>query len=696
MWFFSKIWWVIPLGIIWFSFGGCNRESMETSYKAGRDALASGDFVKAAKHLQKAVDLSPSSERKTLARIQNHLGLAQWHVKNHAPAKDAFSTAQELDPRFFEPAYNLGLLHEEMGDRPQATLAFEDALRRDTNDTRSLEALSRMALADGDTTEALHNLNQARNRQQGNPRVLTSIANILLREKRPADAAQQLRAAIQTSDYAPALFNLARLYHKHEDPVNALEYYRRHVKVETHPKFLAMSRTAINRLGVYGEDPLSMAQTEHARGADPIVSPLGARLHVSSPAPARETRSHARPARSDKSELLQAAATAFDQGDTNTAVGMCLQAASRARRSGDPMGEENALKKATTYGPELAAPLYALGRFYERANEPQSAYEAFDRAVAVKPTWVDAHLAKARMAMADNHLANARDGLEGAIAADQSNPDPLWQLCELRIQTAPKNANTRRSLETFIKRFPRDPRSAQARSKLRTMPKTQLRPGFGNSVAKAPAKATIPVRRHSLVSVRPVIPRPGLPATERTPANQGVGIGTFTSTRQLRPRTAPAEALPTTPEGLFRHAHTLRRKRDYNEAAKVFEKVLILDPDFHDARLDLAETYEDLGDIETAAAYYARTQELDPANATPSIRLGHLHLERGDRPSAIQHYTRATKLDPAEPEPHIQLGQLFRADSRMKAASRNHLMTFLQLAPRDPRAADARRWLDTL
>jgi tetratricopeptide (TPR) repeat protein len=113
-------------------------------------------------------------------------------------------------------------------------------------------------------------------------------------------------------------------------------------------------------------------------------------------------------------------------------------------------------------------------------------------------------------------------------------------------------------------------------------------------------------------------------------------------------------------------------RNDYAAAARYFERAVALNPSYTEALLNLAVTYNDLGNYEAARNVYAKvrqlgadgSQKLDPFArgklANMHADLAHAYAEFGLSREAIDEYVKATMLCPKFADLRTKLGNLYR------------------------------------
>ena len=103
-------------------------------------------------------------------------------------------------------------------------------------------------------------------------------------------------------------------------------------------------------------------------------------------------------------------------------------------------------------------------------------------------------------------------------------------------------------------------------------------------------------------------------------------------------------------------------RRKFPAAILSFEKVLKLDPQFENARENLAVSYLNEGRVDDAIAAYLHVIEFGMASAGTHDTLSRAYELVGDRQSALEHAGIAARLDPASSEIRTHLGVLRSGD----------------------------------
>lgn len=156
----------------------------------------------------------------------------------------------------------------------------------------------------------------------------------------------------------------------------------------------------------------------------------------------------------------------------------------------------------------------------------------------------------------------------------------------------------------------------------------------------------------------------------------------------------PASALAATEYGV-----ALASAQRLDEARQHFRRALELDPNFVDARFDLASVDAQSGDLQSAAENFKRVLDARPGDAKSKQHLGEvLYLlgdklaESGDLAAAEQQYKKALFYRPGDPQLHTSLGVVLARLGRLLEA-RPEFDVAVRL---DPKYEPARKALDAI
>jgi tetratricopeptide (TPR) repeat protein len=111
---------------------------------------------------------------------------------------------------------------------------------------------------------------------------------------------------------------------------------------------------------------------------------------------------------------------------------------------------------------------------------------------------------------------------------------------------------------------------------------------------------------------------------------------------------------------LYYLASLLAKQRKHAEAAAAFQQALRLDPAYLPARLKLAESLLDAGEVEEGHAVYSEIVEDIPGAAEAYYGLGRIAVLRGDPAAAREFFRKACELFPTYGPAHYALAQADR------------------------------------
>jgi tetratricopeptide (TPR) repeat protein len=272
------------------------------------------------------------------------------------PAEAALLNAEALNPDDMRWPYYLGHVYREKGDIPNATVAFERALRSAPDDGPTMTWLGEGALDQG-RTEVAEGL----------------FAKALSLHPRSAAALYGLgRTALARKDYARAV--------QHLEQALALDS-----KASVIHYSLAM---AYRGLGDHGQAESHMQQ----RGTlqirpDPLKKELDGLLHSALTYERNADVAGARGEWAEAAEYLgKAVALAPARASPRHKLGTALF------YMGDRRGAREHFEEAVRLSPAFSQAHYALGVIHEEAGEHRQAIESFSAAVKSAPVYIEARL----------------------------------------------------------------------------------------------------------------------------------------------------------------------------------------------------------------------------------------------------------------------------------------------------------------
>jgi tetratricopeptide (TPR) repeat protein len=116
------------------------------------------------------------------------------------------------------------------------------------------------------------------------------------------------------------------------------------------------------------------------------------------------------------------------------------------------------------------------------------------------------------------------------------------------------------------------------------------------------------------------------------------------------------------------------------EAIKLYRRVLQIEPDWVEARVNLAVAHYHLGDLGEAVRVLKDALDWDPTHPVAHFNLGCLLDERGAPDDAMDHFQSAINSMPAHADAHFNLAALYERKGRSDLAL-EHWRNYLRLEP---------------
>jgi tetratricopeptide (TPR) repeat protein len=142
-------------------------------------------------------------------------------------------------------------------------------------------------------------------------------------------------------------------------------------------------------------------------------------------------------------------------------------------------------------------------------------------------------------------------------------------------------------------------------------------------------------------------------------------------------------------------AAAYRNKKDYDNAVAAYNDLLKTDPMSDKARVGLALTYVEKGDLATAESTLATAAEAQGASKEVVYSFGEIEAARGKPDQARSMYEKASAIDPNWGKPLLKLGQ-----SALQRGDRANAATLMQrvvaVDPSSTEAAQARTFIEQL
>jgi tetratricopeptide (TPR) repeat protein len=159
------------------------------------------------------------------------------------------------------------------------------------------------------------------------------------------------------------------------------------------------------------------------------------------------------------------------------------------------------------------------------------------------------------------------------------------------------------------------------------------------------------------------------------------------------PRELTAEQIEA--RKVFEQGNELARKDEDQAAADIYQRAISLDPDFPDAHLRLAMSFEVLGKKDEAEEEYKKAAEAyqkyvrhNQKDAKAHFNMGLAYNRLGKPEEAVKAFRQAVKLEPENSDSQYELGIAY-GKTRLYQESFNALQKATELDPDNYRAQEA-------
>ncbi len=245
---------IFLLGLTVISGGmGCAPSGTRALLK-GEELVEQGKYAEAVKHFEKATEEFPDN-----AKAWNHLGLGYQYAGETKKAVEAYQQALTLDRNLTVARYNLGSLHLDQNNFPAAVMELTTFIQLEP---KSADGWHKLGVAQMRTASQVSGAEK--NRQLDNAKksleysqhlvpsaeTLNILGMLQIQRGRAADAVPIFTAALQQDpEYAPALLNLAVVYHQYlGDKRKALANYQQFLNAAKQAPEVAQVQATVRQL----------------------------------------------------------------------------------------------------------------------------------------------------------------------------------------------------------------------------------------------------------------------------------------------------------------------------------------------------------------------------------------------------------------------------------------------------------------
>ena len=126
---------------------------------------------------------------------------------------------------------------------------------------------------------------------------------------------------------------------------------------------------------------------------------------------------------------------------------------------------------------------------------------------------------------------------------------------------------------------------------------------------------------------------------------------------------------------LFKLGFHNQKKKNFQEAIMLYEKVIKIDPTIVFTHYNLGIIYEQLKDIEKAEANYKEAIKVNPSFIYSYNNLGIMSHQNGQKENAIKYFKQVIKIDPKYYNGYSNLGLVYASLGMYDQALNNYLQT---------------------
>ena len=593
---------------------GCGERAGNREFDNGVRHFERDRPIRARDSFERSINARPGHPAN--AKAYQYLGVIAWQLDDPEGAVAFFERSRELDPRLFEPLFNLGVLAFEAGDWSRARQLFRTAAQRRPELARPLEYLAETYWAEGAWKDAQRALEAAHERAPRSPRILTALGVLAWQAADTDQALDYWMLALEAKpNYAPALYNLGAAH--------AAEDSRRDDAVAFFEHYTTIAPAGPQReraLGLLDQLATATVHVEVAQRRPLARPPTSDTGHEETDAPTPPTWR----------ERLARTRQLADEGQTGAAVAQSLRLAAEARRSERLDRVEAALKQALEYDPQAPAVLLELGRLRAQLGDHAAAIPLFQQALETEPDWVQTWAELADSAWQAENLDVALNAQRRAVALAPDQPEWQWLLAT-RYAEAGVRGRAAEAFQRFSERFPADARATEARRQARLLqPRTPPTP--------APEPPPAPVAAQPTRNINA-----GREAFQRGMAYQRRHDLANALAFYLRAVQHDPEL-----EAAHYNAGLIHLERhDFIAALDAFRRAVALRSDNVNAMYNLALSKYELDRHLEAIPHLESVLHIDPVFAPAHLLLGTIYARTPQaRPDARRHYRRYLELRP--------------------------------------------------
>lgn len=556
-------------------------------------------------------------------------------LESYEEARFQFQRAAELDPTLTLAFFSLGGVLQQLGRHEEARIAYENCVRLDPTYVLAHYALGEIYRAKGEGASALQAYEEAlANAPQDWARPHFGKGSVFFAQGHDAEAEIELTQAIRLDpSWAPAYFQLGQVRVRQGRFAEAFDLYRLGAEKGT------PSSEDLQNLGV-----LLLSKGEYT-----------------------DAERFLRQAVERDPQNTEAF---FQWGETLWALG----------RREDAL---NAYRRAPEHTQAFTESV--RGKFFSAQMSPDEARGTLEKALALNPESIEAHLLAAEVEASTGNLENALNHYEIVVRLDPNRAEIFLPMGDLYFAKGDKE----RATEAYRQHVRHHPADAKR---------------FLTAAREAkPAEAQILLTKHLLLNPDDAEARYQLAQAletlgeidaaiveyERVPHQNNALLRLamlYEQKGELDKALSATQAfLASRPEevsGYLMQGRLLKALGRKEESIVAYERAVALKPDDIETYRVLASLYEENQPTKALAAY-RRLTELIPHDAEPFLKLSNLLLQRGDEESAIPTLSRALEIEPRRANEQITLARLLAKRNRLEEAV-PHFLLATEIQPDNP------------
>ena len=630
--------------------------------------------------------LLSSCSRDPNVRKQKYFESGQRYFEKakYREAAIQYSNAIQVDPRFGQAHYRLGLSYLRLGEPNRAYQELQRSVELEPTNYAARVDMANMLIAAKFYSQAKEQLDVLTDKQPNNPDVHVAVANYKDHQGDLGGALQEMQKAISLDpNRAPTFLNMAMLQLQAQQFDAAEASFKKAVSLD--PKSMDGQMALGGFLQARGRLPEAEEQFKHAISVDPKnPDPRSAlvRLYMVE-GKSGDAESFLRQTKTDLSDVP---AGYRMLGDFYFATGDLDKAVTEYQSVHKDHPKDVQTKKNYIQ-------LLIL------KNRLEEARKLNDELLKAAPSDNDALIFRGQINMRDGHLDDAVNALQTALKADPGNAVAHYQLG-----------------------LAFDQQGNLARSESEWREAVRLKPDLTDAQR---ALAAVSIRKNDWSGLSEIASTiiNAQPSAADGYALRGIAaMGQKQFAKSEQDINKAIEVAPKAPLGYVQLGNLKLIQKQYPDAIKAYQKALDVDPSNSDALSGLMNTYvaqkqidkaveaaqTQIAKVPNSSAFYdllgtalfnhkkdykgaeaalRKATELDKKNSDALLKLGQALNAQGSTDQAIATFQQSLKDNPNEISFYILLGELYEGQKNWESAKQMYQKA-LQIQPANPIASN--------